>query len=91
MAQNNPVQPTDARKATARVAPEYPELARKMHLQGSVKVEAVVRPNGSVKSTRVLGGSPVLAQAATDAVARWKFEPRQGETTEIVELTFMPQ
>ncbi|HTS35647.1 MAG TPA: energy transducer TonB [Candidatus Solibacter sp.] len=79
------------RKVYTRVAPAYPELAKKMHLQGVVKIEAVVRPNGSVKSTRVLGGNPVLIDAASDAVSKWKFEPGQAETTEVVQLTFLPQ
>ncbi len=79
------------RKVSARVAPSYPELARRMHLQGVVKIEAVVRPNGTVKSTRVLGGNPVLVDAATEAVNKWKFEPSSGETTEVVQLTFTPQ
>lgn len=82
--------PTE-RKVNTRIAPAYPELAKKMHLQGVVKIEAVVRPNGSVKSTRVLGGNPVLVDAASDAVSKWKFEPGQAETTEVVQLTFVPQ
>jgi len=76
------------RKVETRVAPAYPELAKKMHIRGTVRVEAVVRPNGSVKSTRVLGGNPVLIQSAQDAVTKWKFEATQGETTEIVQLSF---
>jgi TonB family protein len=56
-----------------------------------VKLEVVVRPNGSVKSTRTLGGSPALIEAATDAVRKWKFEAAQEETTEIVQLMFEPQ
>jgi len=83
--------PTSERKVSARVAPAYPDLARKMRLQGVVKVEAIVKPNGTVKSTRVLGGNPVLVDAATDAVSKWKFEPGPSETTEIVQLTFTPQ
>ena len=79
------------RKVIERVAPTYPDLARRMHIQGTVKVEAVVRPNGTVKSTRVLGGSPVLVESATNAVAKWKFEPGPDETTEIIQLTFAPQ
>jgi TonB family protein len=74
-----------------RVAPAYPELAKRMRIQGVVKVEAVVRPNGTVKSTRVVGGNPVLVDAAADAVSRWKFEPQSGETTELIQLTFVPQ
>lgn len=76
------------RKVELRVAPVYPELAKKMHIRGSVRVEATVRPNGTVKSTRVLGGNPVLIQSAQDAVSKWKFEAAQGETTEIVQLSF---
>jgi TonB family protein len=76
------------RKVAARVSPAYPDLAKKMHIHGMVRVEAIVRPNGSVKSTRVLGGNPVLVDAARDAVGKWKFEPAQNETTEIVQVSF---
>jgi TonB family protein len=90
-AQNTAQAVNGGRKVATRVAPAYPELAKRMHLQGVVKVEAVVKPNGSVKSTRVLGGNPVLVDAAADAVNKWKFEPGPEETTEIVQLTFVPQ
>lgn len=94
VAGQNPAPPSSTkggRKVTERVAPSYPELARRMHIQGTVKVEAVVRPNGTVKSTRVVGGSPILVESATDAVNKWKFEPGPDETTEIIQLTFAPQ
>ncbi len=76
------------RKIATRVAPTYPELAKRMHIHGVVRIEAIVRPNGAVKSTRVLGGNPVLVDAAQEAVGKWKFEPTQAETTELVQLTF---
>ncbi|HTW58252.1 MAG TPA: energy transducer TonB [Terriglobales bacterium] len=92
MAGQNTAPPVNnGRKITSRVQPAYPELAKRMRLQGVVKVEAVVRANGSVKSTHVLGGNPVLVDSAADAVSKWKFEPGPGETTEIVQLTFVPQ
>jgi TonB family protein len=90
-AQNSSAATSSDRKVMTRVAPDYPELARRMRIQGVVKVEAVVRPNGTVKSTRVVGGNPVLVDAATNAVSKWKFEPGSGETTELVQLTFIPQ
>ena len=90
-AQNTTVSSGSERKVAARVAPVYPELAKKMHIRGVVRVEAIVRPNGSVKSTRILGGNPVLVEAAQDAVGKWKFEPSQGETTEVVQLAFEGQ
>ena len=84
---------TDAvdRKVTQRVAPVFPELARRMHIHGAVKVEVVIRPNGIVKSTRVLGGNPVLVDAAADAVKKWKFETGPNETTQVVQITFESQ
>jgi TonB family protein len=82
---------TSDRKVVSQVAPVYPELAKKMHIRGAVRIEATVRPNGSVKSTRVLGGNPVLVSAGQDAVTKWKFEPGSGETIEVVQLTFEGQ
>jgi len=76
------------RKVMTRVAPAYPELARRMHIGGVVKVEALVRPNGTVKSARALGGHPVLVDAAISAVQKWKFEPAQSESTEVVQVSF---
>jgi len=87
-AQDNSASASSDRKVANRVTPAYPELAKKMHIHGVVRVEAIVRPNGSVKSTRVLGGNPVLVDAAADAVGKWKFVASQGETTEIVQLVF---
>ena len=83
--------PTSDRKVATRVTAVYPDLAKKMHIHGAVRVEAIVRPNGTVKSTRVLGGNPVLVDAAQDAVGKWKFEPAQTETTEVVQLVFENQ
>jgi len=78
------------RRAVEKAAPVYPELAKRVHLKGVVKMEVVVRPNGSVKSAKALGGNPVLIESATDAVRKWKFEPSTDETTEIVQLGFEP-
>ena len=78
------------RKAKTKVAPTYPELARRMSIAGVVKVQVVVAPNGSVKSTKVVGGHPLLVNAAVDAVKRWRFESASEETTGVVEFKFDP-
>jgi|SRR5580658_355541 TonB family protein len=79
------------RKAISTIAPVYPELAKRMHISGLVKLEVVVRANGTVKSTKVVGGNPVLIQSAADAVLKWKFEAAPEDTTEVVRLTFDPR
>jgi TonB family protein len=78
------------RRAKSRVQPEYPELARKMNITGTVKVQIVVLPNGSVKEAKVVGGHPVLASAALEAVKKWRFEPASSESTGVVDFKFEP-
>ena len=78
------------RQVKSKVQPVYPDLARKMNLSGTVKVQVVVAPNGSVKEAKVVGGHPVLANAALDAVRKWRFEPAAGESSGIVNFKFEP-
>ncbi len=79
----------DGRKIRTKVNPVYPELAKKMNVAGTVKIEVTVGANGLVKNTRVVGGHPLLVNAALDAIKRWKFEPGD-ETTQIVAFNFSP-
>jgi TonB family protein len=83
-------EPAARRRLLDRVAPVYPALARNMALEGVVKVEALVAPDGTVKGVDVKGGHPVLAQAVMNAVRRWKWEPAAHESHEVVELKFSP-
>lgn len=80
-----------ARRAKTKVQPVYPELARKMNLVGTVKIEVVVAPNGSVKDARVVGGHPVLAGAALDAAKKWRFEPASAESSGVIDFKFEPR
>ncbi len=68
------------RKVKTQIEPTYPELAKQMHLNGTVRVEVTVNEQGNVKGTKVVGGNPVLADAAVKAVQKWKFEPGPEET-----------
>jgi protein TonB len=70
--------------------PVYPELARRLNLTGTVKVEVTIGPDGRVKRTRVLGGHPVLATEAEKAAQLSEFEPGPKETTEVIEFKFTP-
>lgn len=80
-----------SRKVKSKVAPSYPEIARRMNISGTVKLVVVVGPNGLVKSTKVLGGHPLLVSAAEDAVKKWKFESAPAEDSGVVEFTFKPE
>jgi len=78
------------RKVKSKVQPEYPDIARKMGLTGTVRLQIVVAPSGVVKDTKVIGGHPILVNAAVDAVKKWRFESASEETTKTVEFKFEP-
>ena len=80
-----------SRKAKTKVAPVYPDIARRMSITGTVKLAVIVAPNGSVKSSKVVGGHPVLVNAAMDAMKQWRFEAAPTESSGIVEFKFQPQ
>jgi TonB family protein len=65
--------------ATARlissVPPAYPALARTQHIQGDVRVDALIGANGRVTSMKVISGPTLLHQAAMDALHQWKYQP----------------
>lgn len=79
-----------ARKLLRKVEPRYPEVARKMNLGGTVKLVAIVAPDGKVTKVEPMGGSPILVEAAQSAITQWKFAPAGGESKETVELHFAP-
>jgi TonB family protein len=78
------------RKVITRVVPVYPPLARTLTLTGTVKLEALVLANGTVKAVQVKGGHPVLALAAEDALRAWKWQKAEHDSTELVEFRFNP-
>jgi TonB family protein len=88
-AQDAPV-PDPERKVVHRVAPTYPDLARRTGLRGVVKLVVVVAPNGSVKSSEPKGGNPVLIVAAAAAAKQWTFTPASKETRQTIEFQFNP-
>ena len=84
------VQEESHRKVVQKVAPGYPPIARTLKLAGTVRVEAKVAAGGKVVSTMVLGGHPVLAQAAMEAVRQWRYEAAGQTTNEVAIITFRP-
>ena len=77
-----------SRKVIAKTAPTYPELAKRMHLTGKVKLEIVIAAGGTVTAARLVGGNPVFEKSAVDAVKQWRFEPDQQQTKAAIVLEF---
>lgn len=83
--------PPDAkRQLVNKVMPEYPELAKQFNMKGAVRLALVIKPDGHVKQVKVLGGNPLLARAAVEAVRKWRYSPAETESTAVVKLDFDP-
>jgi len=78
------------RRVITRVEPDYPDALKKLYIGGVVRVEVVVLPNGSVKSTTLLGGSPILGQSTMKAIKQWKYAPAASEEKITVKIEFDP-
>ena len=78
------------RKVLTRIEPEYPDALKRLYIGGVVRVEVVVAPNGAVKSTKLLGGSPILGQSTMKAVKQWKYAPAASDEVLTVKLEFDP-
>lgn len=88
LAQNDTV---PDRKVTEKIQPRYPAVAKKMGLSGTVRLQVVIASDGSVKETKVIGGHPILVNAAVDAVKKWKFEPARSESRSELEFKFQSE
>jgi TonB family protein len=78
----------DSRKLKIQITPDYPEIASRMNLHGTVKLKLTVAPNGEVKRVEYVGGHPLLADSAVKAVKVWRYEPAASESTVQVDLKF---
>lgn len=80
-----PARAADERAVKTRSAPVYPELAKRMHISGAVKVLATVDADGKVTDVKAISGNSALVNAAEDAVRKWRFAP--GTEVSQVEVT----
>jgi TonB family protein len=78
------------RKSLVKPTPVYPEVAKRFNLEGTVRIEAVVGPDGQIKGMKVIGGHPVLVESALRALRDWKYEKASSETTVQLEFKFHP-
>jgi TonB family protein len=82
-----------AARIISKVQPAYPETARREHLQGTVRLHAIIRKDGSISHLKVTSGYCSLAQASLDAVKQWRYSPMMllGQPVEVdtnIDVTF---
>ena len=78
------------RKIITRVEPDYPDALKRLYIGGVVRVEVLVASNGVVKSTKLLGGSPILGQSTMKAIKQWRYAPAASDDVLTVKLEFDP-
>jgi TonB family protein len=78
------------RALLVRVAPDYPDALQKRSIGGIVRLEITISSQGTVESARLLGGNPILAQSAMDAVKNWKYSAAHSRSNMEVTIPFNP-
>lgn len=77
-----------ARRVRVNVSPEYPDVARRLMIRGVVQLKVKVSGEGSVRGVEVVGGNPVLVEAAVTAVKKWRYEATGKDSLEAVSVSF---
>ncbi len=76
------------RAVKSRVAPVYPEIAKRMKIGGVVRLEVTVDPDGKVADVKQISGNHMLSESAEEAVRKWKFVPGPSQSIVDVDLNF---
>jgi protein TonB len=73
-------------KLIRKVIPEYPVLAKGARISGVVHLIGIIAKDGTIRDLRLVGGHPLLAHAAMQAVEQWVYEPTllNGEPVEVI-------
>ena len=78
------------RKVLTRIEPKYPPTLERMFIGGVVRLQVDISANGTVEGAQLLGGNPILGQAAIVAVKQWKYAPASHKTQQVEKLEFDP-
>jgi len=83
-----PAHAANERAVKSRVAPVYPEIAKRMKISGEVRLDVTISPDGKVKDAKAVSGNHMLGTAAEDAVRKWVYEPAASDTSAVVVVNF---
>ena len=77
-----------ARKLIYKVAPVYPPDLKRFYIGGTVRLDIMISPQGTVRTVSPVGGNPVLVEAAVTAVKKWKYTPASSDTETQITIVF---
>jgi TonB family protein len=59
----------------SQVRPAYPPEAKAARVQGMVRFEATIGPDGHIQNLSLVSGPPLLVNSAMEAVQQWVYKP----------------
>jgi len=77
-----------ARKLIFRVEPAYPAILLSNHIGGTVRVKVTIASNGTVEDVGLVGGNPILGEAAMAAVKKWLYAAARSRTQAEISIPF---
>jgi TonB family protein len=83
-----PAEDGRARKLISRVEPVYPVVLLSNHISGTVRVRVTIAASGTVEDVELLGGNPILGEAAMAAVRKWVYTVGRSRTQAEVSISF---
>lgn len=86
----SPAQEAPVRKALFNPPASYPEVARRLRLSGTVKVQVVISPEGKITDVKLIGGHPLFVNSVQEILKSWKYAPATTDTKTILEFNFQP-
>lgn len=78
------------RALLTRVEPEYPETLKRLQIGGTVRLELNISPKGPVEEVQIVGGNPILGEAAMKAVKQWVYAPSSTRSKIQITIPFNP-
>jgi len=76
------------RRLITRVEPDYPDTLKRLNIGGTVRLQLTIGPRGNVETVEVLGGNPILGEAAVAAVRQWVYTASRSRTVAELSIPF---
>ena len=78
------------RKLLRKIDPVYPQDLKRRSIGGVVKLDLKISASGNVEKVEIVGGNPILADSAAQAVKKWQYAPASASSSMILNVEFNP-
>ena len=78
------------RKLLHKIEPVYPQDLKRRSIGGVVKLDLKISAGGNVEKVEIVGGNPILADSAAQAVKKWQYAPAGSSSSMVLNVEFNP-